>query len=227
MNRGRGCKGPPVDVRGIYRVLRQPSHALAGALVKADHVERDRGMREDLLRRLGSHGVEVLLTPVRAQRERLRRALGSDRPRRVPGLAADHRARPLGADPCGSTPPTTTPIARTGRSDWNRRIHPPPRGVAQVLPAVDQHLHPEQLVGELQVQRVLRRRAVERRAEPGNAELLRVQLKAQVATFDEEFRSGAPSLEDATVGVALPLFDLVWVTAKADWGCCGGSQQQR
>jgi hypothetical protein len=26
---------------------------------------------------------------------------------------------------CGSTPPTTTPIVRTERSDWNRRIHPP------------------------------------------------------------------------------------------------------
>jgi hypothetical protein len=26
---------------------------------------------------------------------------------------------------CGSTPPTTTPTVHTGRSDWNRRLHPP------------------------------------------------------------------------------------------------------
>jgi transposase len=59
------------------------------------------------------------------QRERLRRALGSHRPHRVPGLAADHRTRPSGAGPAGLRRPlqhpSSAPSAQTGTAGSTRR----------------------------------------------------------------------------------------------------------
>jgi hypothetical protein len=69
------------------------------------------------------------------QRGRLRRALGPHRPRRVPGLAADHRTRPLGAGPAGlrrpQQHPSSAPSARTGTAGSTRRSNRRPRRPAK------------------------------------------------------------------------------------------------
>jgi hypothetical protein len=57
-----------------------------------------------------AEGGEVLVTPGEgAQGERVRRALGADRPRRVPGLAADRWPRPPRAGPSGLRRPLQHP----------------------------------------------------------------------------------------------------------------------
>jgi hypothetical protein len=61
-----------------------------------------------------------------AEGERLRRALGADGPRRVPGLAPNCRTRASGAGPAAkSRSSTTTSTVRTGRWGSRRRIHLP------------------------------------------------------------------------------------------------------
>jgi putative transposase len=69
-----------------------------------------------------AEGDEVLVTPVMSQGERVRGALGADRPCRVPGLAADRRPRPPRADPANlrralqRAPPAPGAWAPTARS---------------------------------------------------------------------------------------------------------------